>query len=214
MTPDPKAKSIWGRVAAMFSHCIWLGAAMGAGHAMLVAFGMAITGDGGPLSGLWFVLLVAGMLGAMTGLGVSVVVVPLVWDRDIRAVFVRLGISAGAGSALGLVALLLLGGQLIGSTTDELLGLLGFWGLPVAGFVGGAVWCRVRLPVAWRRWPEVCCQRCGYDNRGIEGSARCPECGSPSALTARSGTSLAAAVSHTAASQDAPRHESQAVDPL
>jgi hypothetical protein len=211
-TQSLKAKSIWGRVAATCSHCVWLGTLMGIGHALLVATAMAFMGEGGPWSGILFVLLVAGMLGAMTGCGVAVFVAPLVWDREFQKVLVRLGVGAGTGSVLGLAVLLMLGGQLIGSTTDELLGLLGFWGLPVAGFVGGAIWCRVRLPSSWRRWSIWCCQSCGYDRRGIAIRARCPECGAASTLAAMASAQGDAGASPSPPAGETPAGETHAGD--
>lgn len=137
----------------------------------------AIAGSIIPVAGTIY----GGILGALTGAASAVVVVPLVYWRDMSASWVRL-ISVPAVFCLLLLPVswasmlaTIMGWPGAGGDLINFFVAAGFFG-SLALYLSTAVWCRVRLPRAWPQLPEGCCEACGYSLQGLRGGL-CPECG-------------------------------------
>jgi hypothetical protein len=160
---EPPPPGFWRWSERVFTIVMYSGVAgMGPG---------AISGTVIPLFGT----VVGAGVGLLVGLGVSVVVVPLLVRRDLGRAFglmvVWSMVFAGASVLCAWVCLFF-------GYDRYLTQVYMYAAVPgtVAVYVGGAVRAYVKHPVGWPRWAGSGCGRCGYSLAGLPNWI-CPECG-------------------------------------
>lgn len=118
------------------------------------------------------------MFGVLWSAVVSVMSLPLIrpllWRKSLPlrvTIFSIIGIPIQVAVVIGCVLLAFRG-------FDWLAWLLLIIGLPLAPVVLPVILISMFRRDVWWEDP-ACCQSCGYDRRGINAAAVCPECGSP-----------------------------------